>query len=285
MGSTVEIRLLDESHLASAMQLTELANWNQTRRDWQRLLELDPQGSFAAWLDGRVIGTLTTASYGAELGWIGMVIVEPEYRRRGIATRLMCRALEYFQQIGITTIKLDATAAGRFVYESLGFTTESLVERWEGVARQSPTKSLPIIEEKVMREVERIDREAYGADRARLLASLITDSCVTPLFVPELSGGQLQGYGLARRGRNAFYVGPVIATDALSALALCDGVLKQLSGKKVYLDLNPQFKMNSQALAERGFVKQRELIRMRYGKELSAGAPNLIFAIAAPEIG
>ncbi|MGH7457265.1 MAG: hypothetical protein ACRENG_38300 [bacterium] len=45
------------------------------------------------------------------------------------------------------------------------------------------------------------------------------------------------------------------------------------------------FGIQSLALLKRGFVKQRDLIRMRYGKESSAGASTMVFAIAGPEIG
>jgi len=46
----------------------------------------------------------------------------------------MQAALDYLRGVGVATIKLDATPAGRPLYERLGFKEESLVERWEGIA-------------------------------------------------------------------------------------------------------------------------------------------------------
>ena len=60
-----------------------------------------------------------------------MVLVDPQHRRRGIATRLMETALAYLDE-KVAVIKLDATAEGNPVYEKFGFKTESLVERWRG---------------------------------------------------------------------------------------------------------------------------------------------------------
>lgn len=281
---TIEIKLLNESDLASAMQLKELARWNQTQGDWRRLLEIDPCGCFAACLDGRIIGTVTTATFGIELSWIGMMLVHHDYRRRGIGKRLMQAALDYLLQAGVATIKLDATSAGRPLYESLGFIPEAVIERWEGIAQPFPTSGLSVFDEQMRQAVHNLDRLAFGADRAKLLDSLIADSCIAPLIATG-PGGLLRGYALARRGSEAFYAGPITATDRRTAIALFDGVLSQLPNEKVYIDFHIKSGVNSNALSERRFVKQRDLTRMWYGKQNSAGTSNLIFAIAGPEIG
>jgi len=62
-------------------------------------------------------------------------------------------------------------------------------------------------------------------------------------------------------------------------------MLNQLVGEKVYLDFHTGFALNSQALAERGFAKQRTLPRKSCGKQSKAGTSSLIFAIAGPELG
>ncbi len=62
-------------------------------------------------------------------------------------------------------------------------------------------------------------------------------------------------------------------------------MLGQLVGKKICLDFHTGFGINSEILAERGFVKQRELIRMCYGKNDGVGTAKLVFAIGGPEIG
>src|SRR3954463_5394866 len=108
----LEIRLLDESDIPAAMRLKELARWNQTESDWRRLLRLEPRGCFCAAIDGALVGTTTAITYGGELAWIGMVLVDPAYRRRRIATRLMQAALDYLGE-RVETVKLDATPDGR----------------------------------------------------------------------------------------------------------------------------------------------------------------------------
>ena len=90
------------------MRLKDAAGWNQTEKDWQRLLALDSNGCFAAVKDGRLVGTTTTTRYGSDLAWIGMVLVDAQERRQGIATQLMNVAMDYLKD-KVATVKLDAT--------------------------------------------------------------------------------------------------------------------------------------------------------------------------------
>lgn len=279
----LEIRLLDESDIPAAMRLKELARWNQTESDWRRLLRLEPRGCFCATLDGALVGTTTAITYGSELAWIGMVLVDPAYRRRRIATQLMQAALDYLSE-RVKTVKLDATPDGRLVYENLGFKVESLVERWAGRAAAVPVNGCATLETGARDQLFALDRRAFGADRSELIEALLADACVVPM-APSATNGWPSGYALARRGSNAAYVGPLVATDAREAARLLDCVLGQLVGQEVYIDVNTDFAADTEILATRGFSKQRDLLRMFYGTPHRAAAPDSVFAIAGPEVG
>jgi ribosomal protein S18 acetylase RimI-like enzyme len=282
--TSFEFGPLKEKDLPSALRLQARAEWNQTERDWRRVMELNASGCFAAFAGRKVVGTITTATYGKDLAWIGMVIVDADYRRQGIATRLVRLALEQ-QQGRANTIKLDATPEGRPVYESLGFIPESIIERWEGPAIAATATEVVKFDQRLRDDVFAMDRLAFGADRSRLLSSLLEDACCDPLVSIESAVGQPRGYALARSGARALYVGPLIASDETVAAALLDGMLEQLAGQKVYIDLNAGFAGGRNVLAARRFAKQRDLIRMRYGGESAAGTSNLVFASAGPELG
>ena len=280
----IDVRLLQEADIPAALRLKELAKWNQTESDWCRLLRLEPSGCFCATIAGKVVATITTTTYGLELAWIGMVLVDPEFRRLGIATRLMRLALNRLIEMGVATVKLDATPDGRLVYENLGFKEESLIERWEGVAREKAVDCLPL-DISAHQEALNLDRDAFGEDRSKLIQMLIEDSCVTPVVATAATDRRVMGYALARRGSLAAYVGPVVTSIADAAAELLDGLLTQMSGQRVYVDLNNNFDGGREILATRGLVKQRDLIRMSYGKENGAGSSPSIFAIAGPEVG
>lgn len=277
--TAVEIRQLFESDIPAAMRLKEAAGWNQTEADWRRLLMLAPGGCFAAIKDGVLVGTTTTTTYGNELAWIGMVLVDPEHRRQGIAAKLMTVALDYLSgKVG--TIKLDATALGQPVYERFGFQVESLIERWSGTAR-GPNHTE--FDRDSLGELLMLDQLAFNADRSQMIEALIDTASAAPVVVRD-ADGKLSGYGLARSGTRADYVGPIVAKDPQQVEVLIDRLLNQLNGRRVYFDFNTDCGVGSTVLSDRGFTKERDLIRMAAGRPGPKTSP-LIIGIAGPEVG
>src|SRR6478672_3353253 len=208
----IEIRLLLESDIRAAMKLKEAAGWNQTEDDWRRLIKLEPTGCFAAIRNGELVGTTTTTTYKDELAWIGMVLVDPQNRRQGIATRLMETAVDYLRG-KVATVKLDATAQGKPVYERFGFEVESMVERWSGnIESTSIDQGDEPLNQELRRELLVLDEGAFDCDRSALIESLIGESLVPPVLTRS-GDGKLSGYALARRGTKANYIGPVVTTQ------------------------------------------------------------------------
>ena len=279
----IEIRLLFESDIPAAMKLKEAAGWNQTEDDWRRLLKLEPDGCFAAIKDDELVGTTTTTTYKDELAWVGMVLVDPKNRRQGIATKLMETALEYLKG-KVATVKLDATAQGKPVYERFGFEAESLVERWVGTLRGSSIiRHYAMLNPDTLCELFEVDQRAFNADRSTLIQSLLNDSNFLPV-VKRSADGKLSGYALARPGTKASYLGPICATQASDVESLMDEMLRRMGDGRVYIDFNRECSTPVSVLSDRGFVKERDLIRMTSGERGKKTSP-FVVAIAGPEIG
>lgn len=75
----------------------------------------------------RVMPTFHNPS--GEKGYIMNMYTAPEYRRRGIATRTLEMLVADARKRGVTALSLEATAAGRPLYERFGFSaSESEME-------------------------------------------------------------------------------------------------------------------------------------------------------------
>jgi GNAT superfamily N-acetyltransferase len=277
----VDIRRLHPDDADDVLRLAHLAGWNQTGQDVRRLLALEPDGCFAACESGQVVGTTTTTCYGTVLAWVGMVLVDPPFRRRGIASALMETALDYLRNRGVKTIKLDATPAGQPVYERLGFMPEVRLERWEGV----PTpRSGAATESGKWEDIAATDRQAFGADRGGLLRIMLGDTDQPPVLVRD-QRHEVIGYALNRPGSRARYVGPVIADSRGTAESLLAALLGRVGTGRVFIDLNPEFPGAIDLVQCLGFTRQRELLRMRLGPEVRLSVSRRVFAIAGPEVG
>ena len=279
----ISISPLLENDIPAALEIQALSGWNQTANDWKRVLRLEPGGSFGARLNGRLVGTTTTLNFGRELAWIGMVLVHPDLRGQGLGRRLMETALEHLRGRGIASIKLDATPAGKPLYEKLGFSTELIIERWEGIAMGRASEGAREARKDFPDSVRELDRSAFGVDRSAVVSALADDAHVAPLVIGD--DAEPAGFALARPGLRADYIGPIVARDASAALSLLDAMQATLEGKRVYMDVNTEFALADGALAERGLVRQRELYRMRLGPSTPLGTSPLVMAIAGPELG
>src|SRR5258708_25827684 len=97
----MSIRILQEQDIAIAAELSAEAGWNQTPDDWRMLLRLNPEGCFGIDCDRRLVSTATLVCYGAQLGWIGMVLTNAPYRRRGFARNLVLHAIGRADELGV----------------------------------------------------------------------------------------------------------------------------------------------------------------------------------------
>ncbi len=132
--SALHIRQMTVADIPFGMEMKTAAGWNQVESDWRAFLSYNPDGCFIAECDGQRAGTTTTTIHDGKVAWIGMVLVHPKFRQRGIGKALLQHAIAWLQQRGVPCIKLDATPAGKKVYVPLGFRDEYELERVEAVA-------------------------------------------------------------------------------------------------------------------------------------------------------
>lgn len=283
----MRVRTLTAEDVAFAETVRALAGWNQTPADWERFLAMEPGGCFLAEWEGAHAGTATTTIYGPELAWVGMVLVHPDFRRRGIGRALLQHCLAHLRHRGVRCIKLDATPAGKDVYDRLGFRNEWTLHRWVGrpvgAKLDAPESRLRPWQETDAARVESLDAAAFGVSRRSLLVALAKQSSVA--LVLESGPGGIAGFGFARAGSQALYLGPVVANSTEAGLRLVEALIARHPGRRIFWDIPGP---NEPAVAwaqQHGFQVQRPLIRMFLGGNATPGNPCWQFALAGPEVG
>jgi len=281
------IRPMLPSDLPRGLALCRACGWNQVAADWEQLLALGGAGCLVAEVDGEVAGTLTAVAYEQRFAWIGMVLVEPALRGRGIATALMRQAID---TLGEVEARLDATPQGEPLYARLGFVEESrLVRVTREAAGASPGRGgapdTRPMEDRDLDEVLARDLGAFGAGRADLLRWAVRRAPWLARVVEGESGG-LRGYSFVLPGHLWWQVGPVAADGLDAAEALVAECARAFSDAPLVLDAADGVAGWTERLTALGFVGQRPFIRMRRGAaNRRPGGPDRQVAIFGPEWG
>ena len=277
---------LSDIDLANAHARVVEAGWNQVPADWQLFLALgEAWGTHAA--DGSLPATAAVLPYAGGFGWISMVLVAQSWQRRGLATRLLDHCIGRLRTRSLVSV-LDATPAGREVYRRLGFVDGWAISRWH---RASSTTLTPTPARSTIRPIlphdlpaiVALDADAFGCARPQLLERLYARSTGFTCMATDASG-RPSAFLLGRDGRNASQLGPLVAQDEETAIALIDHALARNPGP-LMIDVLDRHSLVARALEARGFAIQRLYTRMTLDRERPFGDGRLMIAIAGPELG
>lgn len=292
MGSTEApaITPLRPADLEGAQALVAEARWNQLPADWQLFLELG-----AAWKvedeGGAVVATAAVLPFD-RFGWISMVLVTQARRRQGLATALLAHGIAHLRASGRVPV-LDATPAGRTVYGPLGFRDGWAITRWRRTAPgpirpDAPRVTAPVrpLRADDWPAIEAMDRRAFGADRGPVLRRLHARSRGFACVLEQ--HGKVAGFLLARGGRQATQLGPLVidsgTAPAGGAEALLAHALERVPGP-VLLDALDSHAALRPWLAGAAFEVERGYTRMALDAVPNFGDAAATVAIAGPELG
>lgn len=263
------VEALDPSELPEATALLERAGLPGAVASLARYLRWQPDGAWRVRINGALAGTVTLLRYG-HVGFVGCMAVDAAHRSRGLGRRLLEHAHAAGRRAGITTFLLEATAAGRPLYEKLGYFDE--YETWN-VARAAP-ELLELNLHDLGPEraaIVALDQRATGSSRAVMIGDLIT----AHRGAIERTN-TLVGYGVVVAGR----LGPVVACDPGAGRALID----RLARAATFATVPVPNEAAMAAFAANGFTQTRSLHRMRLGPAITT-PPGWLWALASPGAG
>jgi len=283
-GSAMLFRRLTRTDIPAADALRQAAHWNQTERDWERLIAFNPDGCFAAEVDGRVAGSATTTVYDGGVAWIGMVLVAPAFRGKGIGRKLLEASIRHLKMKNVPSIKLDATPLGEPLYASIGFKGYRKITRMRGQGMKTGMpESIRRARPEDAATVLQLDSLAFGCGRRQVIKALLEDF-PERAFVSDGRDG-VNGMVLGRRGASADQAGPLAAADDETALALLAAALAAVEAPECVLDVPETSAACMKMLERAGYVMERQFTRMRLGAEAAPERWAAYRVVHCPELG
>ena len=279
MASTdLAIAPIDAGESEAVWPLSIEAGWNQNVADWRFMLGTG-RGFGLRGDDGKWEASSLVLPLGEKLAWISMVLVTKARRRGGVGTHLLKRCITEVQASGAVA-GLDATEQGRPIYLPLGFRDLYRISRWhfDGVKDVPSTAGVRAMTAADLPAVLAQDRKLSRMHRPELLTHLAARQPKLA-FVAE-SGG----FVLGREGRTAYSMGPIIADDEATGLALIARAASSVPGPFI-IDVPETHAGIRKWLEKQGAVSPRGYVRMTLGSAPGLDDPSHVFALAGPELG
>jgi len=288
----IAIRLWTPSDIDYVAKSVKREGWGYVKRDVERCWQFEPNGCYIAEVQGKPVGHVFSISYD-RIGWIGLLIVNPRERGKGIGATLMQAAIRHLEKIGAETIQLEAVEKAVALYKRLGFVEEfdslrfskQLKQKEEEKPKLSQRTEMFHIKEENLKNIAKFDSKYFGANRLRVLQSLFEDQ--TEQCFVAMAKQKTLGYIMSRKIQNANWIGPWVSKNSETAEKLLFACIEAIGGEEIELRLGmPILNTNGIKLMKKlDFQQTSKSIRMVWGKRRHKGNIKGIYGIAGPEKG
>lgn len=277
-----QIRTMTRDELDFAIDWAATEGWNPGLYDADCFYATDPNGFFIGLLGTEPISCISAVAYDKYFGFLGFYIVKPKFRGKGYGIQIWNKAIKYLKT---QNIGLDGVVTQQENYKKSGFKLAYRNIRYQGTSKNSNVKDSDIIKlsEVPFEDVLNYDANLFPSPRRRFLECWIKQPESTALGVYQ--SGKLVGYGVIRKCRKGYKIGPLFADNEGLAeelfLALNNSVEPDAS---IFLD-TPE--ANSSAVKLATHYKMElvfETARM-YNKEQPDLPLSKVFGVTTFELG
>ena len=259
--------------------------WNPGAHDAEVYYATDPDGFYGYYFNGNLIAGGAIISYNNEFGFMGLFIVKPEYRSKGIGRQLWYhrRNLLKNRLNPDSTIGMDGVVAMQHFYKKGGFDICFKDERYEKIGMEFPIEPyISKIQDEDLAEIINYDNQCFGFQRAQFLKPW--------LQLPEnknfkyVEDKQLKGFCIVRKANIGFKIGPLFADNIEVAEGLYKASLNAVIGSALYIDI-PMINENAIEIVKKYKAKYVfECARMYNGK-IPEIAMKKVYGITSFELG
>lgn len=211
------------AHTAQIDSWAVAEGWNPGQGDAAVFRSIDPTGHFAGFLGQRHVSAISVVNYADDFAFCGMLLVDPEMRRRGIGAATWAAAIGH---AGERTIAADVPPQLTDHAARLGFKDGFRIIRYAGQlpeARQADPHVGVFKAKEHTRQITAIDAACFPARRPQFAATFAAAAGHHSLVYAD-ANNNVRGYGVLRMARSMARVGPLYAERSYQAATIFDSL-------------------------------------------------------------
>lgn len=276
----MRIAPMSVADLGLALDWAAAEGWNPGLGDAAAFHAADPDGFLMGWVGSEPVASLSVVRHGPSFGFVGLFIVRPDWRGRGLGSEIWHRGLA---ELGKRSIGLDAVVAQQQRYADSGFSVAHRTLRQAGAVVPEVWPHARRIEPGMLPDLIAFDSVVSGIERPAYLSAWLTDSQTRRSLV-LIDDGAIAGYGTIRSCREGYKVGPLVAPGGAEAEALLRALAATMGARSILIDM-PEDNPAAQTMATHMKWKTVfETARMYRGDAPVADARR-IFGLTTLELG
>lgn len=257
------IRTMQRSELDFAVELAAQEGWNPGIHDADCFYSVDRTGFLIGLLDGEPISCISVVKYPDNYAFLGFYIVKEGYRGQGYGFKIWQAGMDY---LAGCDVGLDGVAAQVANYEKSGFAFAYYNARYQGTALgggKTEQNNIIKLSNISFDALTAYDQSVFRSPRPDFLKLWISRPETIALGVQE--DNKLAGYGVLRKCREGYKLGPLFADNSEYAQMLFSELSRRIpKDTAIFLDI-PPVEINPEAsalVAEHHMVKVFETARM-----------------------
>ena len=273
---------MTRNDLDTAVEWAAKEGWNPGLYDAEAFYTTDPNGFFMGYLNDKPVASISAVSYGRQFGFLGFYIVKPEHRSKGYGIQVWNEAIKYLTN---HNIGLDGVVTQQENYKKSGFRLAYRNVRYEDFGGGKITKSNKIVKLSTLplEQVVAYDGKLFPVSRTPFLTLWFQQP--ESLALGYIDKGKLKGYGMVRKCRTGYKVGPLFADNAKIAEILFSELKTHVDPKStIYLDV-PEINKAAIALVKRHKMKPMFETARMYTKSPPQIDLNKVFGVTTFELG
>ena len=285
MIETLKLQKLDFEGVRTLVKWAAAEGWNPGTYDAEIFYATDPDGFYGYVIDGELIAGGAIVSYDGLFGFMGLFIVRPDWRSKGIGRKLWYqrRDLLLSRLHPGACIGMDGVVDMQPFYNQGGFKIAFRDERYaiKG-ALYTLDPHLSQISEADVDHVLEYDLTCFGFSRPQFMRPWLLQSGISAFQYKH--DGHLAGFAVMRKAQTGYKICPLFADDTQVAEALLRACLNAAGEETVYIDI-PVINTDAVELVRRyNGAYVFECARMYYGDPPEVPIQK-IFGITTFELG